>query len=63
MYIPTSGRCFIKCDIYFTNKDYKEVFRYFIRNEKYRSGVMTSARFKLFVKNIISTLVVLMGRE
>ena len=41
-YIPTSGNCFIRCINYFTKKDYTEEVRDFIRNEKYRSGVMTS---------------------
>ena len=42
-YIPTSGNCFIKCMIYFTNEEYTEEFLTFIRTEKHRSGVMTSA--------------------
>ena len=48
--IPTSGHCFIKSNKYFTNKDSTEEFRDFIRNEKYRSGVMTSARIRPFCK-------------
>ena len=43
-YLPTSGHCFIKCIKYFTNKEYTEEFLAFIRSEKYRSGVMKSAR-------------------
>ena len=43
-YIPTSGNCFIKCINYFTKKEYTEEFLNFIRPEKNRSGVMTSAR-------------------
>ena len=42
-YLPTSGMCFIKCINYFTDKDYTEEFQDFNRNEKYRTGVMTSA--------------------
>ena len=45
-YIPTSGHCFIKCNKYFANKDYTEEFLTFIRSEKYRSGVMISARIQ-----------------
>ena len=50
VYIPTSGMCFIKCIKYFTEKNYTEVFRDFIRNEIYRSGVMTSARLQPFCR-------------
>ena len=49
-YIPTSGNCFIKCIKYFTKKDYTEEFLTFIRTEKYRSGVMTSARIQPFCR-------------
>ena len=31
-YIPTSGRCFLKYNIYFFNEDYTEEFRDLIRN-------------------------------
>ena len=41
--IPTSGMCFIKCIIYFTKKDYSEEFLTFLRTERKRSNVMTSA--------------------
>ena len=47
-YIPISGMCFIKCNKYFTNKDYTEEFRDFIENEKHSIGVMTSARIQPF---------------
>ena len=50
-FIPTSGMCFIKCNNYFTQKNYTEEFKDFIRNGKYRSGVMTSARFQPFFRN------------
>ena len=53
-YIRTSGMCFIKCIIYFTNKEYTVEFREFIRNEKYRSGVMTSAKNQPFCKKSIN---------
>ena len=33
-YIPTWSICFPKCINYFTNKDYTEEFRDFIRDEK-----------------------------
>ena len=49
-YIPTSGLCFIECINYFTNKDYTEEFRDFIRNEKYLSDVMICARIQPFCK-------------
>ena len=62
-YIPISGMCFIKCINYFTKKDYTEEILTFIRSEQRRSNVMTSARIQPFCKNIISTSVVLMGRE
>ena len=49
-YIPTSGNCFIKCIDYFTKKENSEECRYFIRGEKYRSGVMNSARIQPFCR-------------
>ena len=45
-YIPTSGMCFIKCNNYFTKKDYSEEFLTFIRFEQRRSDVMTSVRLQ-----------------
>ena len=50
-YTQTFGECFIKCIICFTDKDYTQVFQDFIRNEKYRSGVMTSARVQQHKNN------------
>ena len=47
-YIPTSGKCFIKCINYFTRKDYTEEFLTFIRTEQRSSNVMTSARVHFF---------------
>ena len=49
-YIPTSGMCFIKCNKYFTRKDYTEEFSTFIRTEQKRSNVMTSARSHPFCR-------------
>ena len=49
-YRPTSGMCFIKCNNYFTKKDYTEEFLTFIRSEERRSNVMTSARIQPFCK-------------
>ena len=42
-YIPTSGNCFIKCNIYSTGKDYAKEFLNLIPTEKRRSSVITSA--------------------
>ena len=49
-YIPTSGKCFIKCINYFTKKDYTEGFLTFIQSKQRRSNVMTSARIQPFCK-------------
>ena len=49
-YIPSSGMCFIKCNNYFTNKDYTEEFLTFIRTEQRRSNLMTSARVGSFCR-------------
>ena len=49
-FIPNSGHSVIKCNISFTKKDYAEKFLTFIRNEKYRSGVRTSARIQPFCR-------------
>ena len=43
--------CFIKCTNSFTEKDYTEDLLAFIRNEKYRLGLMTSARVPPFCIN------------
>ena len=50
-YIPTSRKCFIKCNIDFTEKDYTEVFLTFIRTEQKRSQLKTSARVQPFCRN------------
>ena len=43
---PASGNCFIKCNKYFTKKDYTQEFSTFIQTEQRRSNVMTSARIQ-----------------
>ena len=63
VYIPTSGMCFIKCIIYFTNSDCTEELRDFIINEKTCSGERHLLEFNYFVKNVISASVCLMERE
>ena len=47
-YIPTSGVCFLKCNKYFTKKDYTEEILTFIRTEQRRSNVKTSAKNQPF---------------
>ena len=47
-YTPTSGHCTIKCISYFNKKAYTEELLTFIRTEKYRSRVKTSARIQPF---------------
>ena len=49
-YIPTSGNCFIKCNNYFTKKDYTQEFLALIRTEQRRSNVMTSSRIQPFCR-------------
>ena len=62
-YIPTSDHCSIKCNKYFTNKDYTEKFSTFIRTEKYRSGEMTSARFQPFCRKYNINIGCINGKE
>ena len=50
-YIPTSGKCFIKCINYFTKKDFTDEFLTFIRSDQRRSHVRTSARNQPFCIN------------
>ena len=45
-YIATSGMCFLERINCFTTKNFAKVFRELIRDEKHRSGVMTSARIQ-----------------
>ena len=42
--------CFIKCNNYFTEKDYTEEFLTFIRTAQRRSIVMTSTRIQPFCR-------------
>ena len=49
-YIPTSGNCFLKCNNYFTKKDYTQEIYTFIRTEQRTSNVMTSARIQRFCR-------------
>ena len=49
-YFLTGGHCFIKCIEYFSKKDYTEDILTFMQSEKYRSGVMTSARIQPFCR-------------
>ena len=62
-YIPTSGMCFIKRINYFTKKDYTEEFLAFIRSEKHRSGVMTTARIQPFCKKYNINIGYFNGKE
>ena len=48
---PISGMYFIKCNNYFNKTDYAEEFRDFIRNERYWSREMNSARIPPFSNN------------
>ena len=50
-YILTSRHCHIKCNNYFTEKDYTKEFLAFILTERHRSGVMTSASIQPFCRN------------
>ena len=45
-YIPTKGYCFVKCLNFLTDRDYKQQYLDFIRNEKRRSNIMTKARIQ-----------------
>ena len=49
--IPTSGRCFIKCNIHQIGKNYTENFLTFILTEQRRSYVLTIARIQPFCKS------------
>ena len=54
-FIPTKGYFFLKCINFLTGKDYKQQYLDFIRNEKRRSNIMTTARIQPFYRanNII----------
>ena len=49
-FIPTKGYCFVKCINYLTGQDYKQQYLDFIRNEKRRSNIMTTARIQPFCR-------------
>ena len=49
-YIPTKGYCFIKCLNFLTDRDYKQQYLDFIRNEKRRANIMTKARIQPFCR-------------
>ena len=49
-FIPTKGYCFIKCINFLTDRDYKQQYLDFIRNEKRRSNIMTKARIQPFCR-------------
>ena len=49
-YIPTKGYCFVKCLNFLTDRDYKQQYLDFIRNEKRRSNIMTKARIQPFCR-------------
>ena len=55
--------CFIKCNDYFTNKDYTEGILTFIRSKKYRSGLMTSARTQTFCRKYNINIGYFNGKE
>ena len=49
-YIPTSGKYFIKCNVFFTKKDYNDELLTFSRTEQRRSNVMISATIQPFCR-------------
>ena len=49
-FIPTKGYCFVKCINFLTDRDYKQQYLDFIRNEKRRSNIMTKARIQPFCR-------------
>ena len=49
-FIPTKGYCFVKCLNFLTDRDYKQQYLNFIRNEKRRSNIMTKARIQPFFR-------------
>ena len=61
-YIPTSDNWFIKCINYLIGTDYTE-FSTFIRTERKRSIVITSARSQPVRRKKISTSFALVERE
>ena len=49
-FIPSKGYCFIKRLNFLTDRDYKQQYLDFIRNEKRRSNIMTKARIQPFCR-------------
>ena len=49
-FIPTSGNCFIKCNKFFTKRDYTQESLTLTQSAQRRSNVMTSARIQLFCR-------------
>ena len=49
-FIPNKGYCFVKCNTFSTGGDYKQQYLDFIRNEKRRSNIMTTARLQPFCR-------------
>ena len=49
-FIPTKGYCFVKCINFLTDRDYKQQYLVFIRNEKRRTNIMTKARIQPFFR-------------
>ena len=51
-YIPTKSYCFVKCIKFLTDQEYKGQKLDFIRAEKGRSNIMTSARIRPCLKKL-----------
>ena len=49
-FIPTKGYCFVKCINSLTGEDYKQRYLDFIRSEKRRSKILTTARYQPFCR-------------
>ena len=62
-YIPTSGYCFIKCIKSFTNQDYTKKIAISLETRNIDQEHSFLLEFNRFVKNMISTLVVLIQSE
>ena len=50
-FIPTKVFCFVKCINILTGQDYKKQYLEFIRKEKSRSNIMTTARIQPFCRD------------
>ena len=62
-YIPTSGRCFIKCIKNSTKKDNTEELLTFIRTEQRISNIMKSGRIQPFFRKYIINIGALMDQK